>query len=170
MEVVSRTGGHLSTSLGAVDLTVALHATFDSPKDKIIWDVGHQTYAHKILIGRLSEFKNLRQRGGISGFPKRGESPHDHFTVGHASTSISTALGVAKARDLKGEKNHVIAVIGDGSLSGGLALEGINNLLHLKSNLIIILNDNMTTATAQTRVCLISYTFEWISSTTKVPV
>jgi len=142
IEVVSKRGGHLSTSLGAVDLTVALHSMFDSPKDKIIWDVGHQTYAHKILTGRLKEFETLRQRGGLSGFPKRGESPHDHFTVGHASTSISTALGVAQGRDLKGEKDHVVAVIGDGSLSGGLALEGINNLLHLPSNLIIILNDN----------------------------
>jgi 1-deoxy-D-xylulose-5-phosphate synthase len=142
VDVISKVGGHLSSSLGSVELSVALHATFDSPRDKIVWDVGHQTYAHKILTGRLSKFDTIRQRGGLSGFPKRGESPHDTFSVGHASTSISQALGIAGARDLSGEDFSVIAVIGDGSLSGGLALEGINNTLNLNSNLIVILNDN----------------------------
>ena len=142
IEVTSKTGGHVAPSLGAVELAVSLHAAFESPKDKIIWDVGHQAYAHKILTGRLEQFATLRQRGGLSGFPNAAESPHDMFTVGHASTSISQALGLIKARDLKGEKHSVIAVIGDGSLSGGLAFEGVNNVDGLKSNLIVILNDN----------------------------
>ena len=142
INAVSQTGGHLSSSLGAVELAVALHAVLESPKDKIIWDVGHQAYAHKILTDRRNVFSTLRQLGGISGFPKREESPHDAFSVGHASTSISAALGMAKARDLKGEDYTVVAVIGDGALSGGLALEGINNVLSLKTNVIIILNEN----------------------------
>ena len=138
----AKVGGHVSSSLGAVELCVALHTIFDSPSDKIIFDVGHQAYAHKILTGRKDQFKTIRQYQGLSGFPNKDESAHDHFTVGHASTSISSALGLAQARDLKGEKHAVVAVIGDASLSGGLALEGINNLVHLNSNLIIILNDN----------------------------
>ncbi|MBI5079026.1 1-deoxy-D-xylulose-5-phosphate synthase [Candidatus Saganbacteria bacterium] len=142
IEVTSMTGGHVASSLGAVELAVSLHAVFESPKDKILWDVGHQAYAHKILTGRLDRFETLRRRGGISGFPNAAESPHDIFTVGHASTSISQALGLVKARDLKGEKHSVAAVIGDGSLSGGLAFEGVNNVDGLKSNLIVILNDN----------------------------
>jgi 1-deoxy-D-xylulose-5-phosphate synthase len=142
IEVTAKTGGHVAASLGAVELAVALHAAFDSPRDKIIWDVGHQAYAHKILTGRLEKFDTLRQQGGISGFPNAQESPHDLFTVGHASTSISQALGLVKARDLKGEKHSVVAVIGDGSISGGLAFEGINNVDGLKSNMIVILNDN----------------------------
>lgn len=142
IEVTSRTGGHVASSLGAVELAVSLHAIFESPRDKILWDVGHQAYAHKILTGRLNDFETLRQQGGISGFPNAAESPHDIFTVGHASTSISQVLGLAKARDLSGEKYSVIAVIGDGSLSGGLAFEGVNNVDGLKSNLIVILNDN----------------------------
>jgi len=142
IEVVSKNGGHLASSLGAVELAVSLHATFSSPQDKILWDVGHQAYAHKILTGRLNQFDTLRQLGGISGFPNPQESPHDHFVVGHASTSLSQALGLVKARDLKGEKYSVVAVIGDGSLSGGLAFEGVNNVDGLKSNLIVILNDN----------------------------
>ncbi|NQT30102.1 MAG: 1-deoxy-D-xylulose-5-phosphate synthase [Candidatus Saganbacteria bacterium] len=142
IEVTSNTGGHVAPSLGAVELTVALHASFDSPKDKIIWDVGHQAYAHKILTGRLDKFSTLRTLGGISGFPKPSESPHDAFAVGHASTSISAALGMAKVRDLKGENYSVVAVIGDGSLSGGLAFEGVNNVDGMKGNLIVILNDN----------------------------
>src|SRR5512144_730411 len=142
IEVVSKTGGHLASSLGVVDLTIALHYAFDTPKDRIVWDVGHQAYAHKILTGRRSQFPTLRQHGGISGFPKRDESPFDHFDVGHASTSISAALGMVAARDIKGEDFKVIAVIGDGSISAGLAFEGLNQAGHLKKNLIVILNDN----------------------------
>lgn len=140
--VVSKTGGHLAPSLGVVDLTIALHYAFDTPTDKIVWDVGHQTYAHKILTGRRERFPTLRQHGGISGFPKREESPYDNFDVGHASTSISAALGMIAARDIKGDNFHVIAVIGDGSISAGLAFEGMNQAGHLKKNLIVILNDN----------------------------
>ena len=139
---VSKTGGHLAPSLGVVDLTVALHYAFDTPRDKIIWDVGHQAYAHKLLTGRRDQFKTLRQYGGISGFPKREESPYDNFNVGHASTSISAALGMVAARDIKGEDFRVVAVIGDGSISAGLAFEGLNQAGHLKKNLIVILNDN----------------------------
>jgi len=142
INTTSKVGGHLSSSLGAVELAVAIHAVYDSPKDKILWDVGHQAYAHKILTNRSSKFSTLRQLGGISGFPNKDESPHDVFTVGHASTSISSALGLAKARELMKENHNIVAVIGDGSLSGGLALEGINNLLGLKDNLVIVLNDN----------------------------
>ncbi|HVN67428.1 MAG TPA: 1-deoxy-D-xylulose-5-phosphate synthase N-terminal domain-containing protein, partial [Candidatus Sulfotelmatobacter sp.] len=140
--VTARTGGHVASSLGAVELAVALHATYESPRDKLLWDVGHQAYAHKILTGRLAAFDTLRQAGGLSGFPNAGESPHDIFTVGHASTSISQALGLAKARDLAGDDYNIAAVIGDGSMSGGLAYEGVNNVNGLKSNLIVILNDN----------------------------
>jgi len=142
IDTVSKTGGHLAPSLGVVDLTVALHYAFDTPNDKIIWDVGHQAYAHKLLTGRRERFKTLRQYGGISGFPKREESHYDNFNVGHASTSISAALGMVAARDIKGENFRVIAVIGDGSISAGLAFEGLNQAGHLKKNLIVILNDN----------------------------
>lgn len=142
IETVSKTGGHLAPSLGVVDLTVALHYAFDTPKDRIIWDVGHQAYAHKLLTGRRDRFNTLRQYGGISGFPKREESPYDNFNVGHASTSISAALGMVAARDIKEEAFRVIAVIGDGSISAGLAFEGLNQAGHLKKNLIVILNDN----------------------------
>jgi 1-deoxy-D-xylulose-5-phosphate synthase len=142
IDVVSKTGGHFASSLGVVDLTIALHYAFDTPMDRIVWDVGHQAYAHKILTGRRGQFPTLRQHGGISGFPKRDESPCDHFDVGHASTSISAALGMAAARDIKGENYRVIAVIGDGSISAGLAFEGMNQAGHLKKNLIVILNDN----------------------------
>ena len=142
VSVVSRTGGHLAPSLGAVDLAVALHYCFDSPRDRIVWDVGHQAYAHKIITGRRDAFENLRVEGGISGFPRIAESPHDAFGTGHASTSISAALGLACGRDLKGEKHHVIAVVGDGALGGGMAFEGLNQAGHLKKDLIVILNDN----------------------------
>ena len=142
IDVTSRTGGHVASSLGAVELAVSLHAAFESPTDKIIWDVGHQAYAHKLLTGRLDRFDTLRQQGGLSGFPNAQESPDDLFTVGHASTSISQALGLVKARDLRGEKHSVVAVIGDGSLSGGLSFEGVNNVDGLSSNMIVILNDN----------------------------
>ncbi|MBU1866986.1 MAG: 1-deoxy-D-xylulose-5-phosphate synthase, partial [Candidatus Margulisbacteria bacterium] len=142
IEVTSQNGGHVAPSLGAVEIAVSLHASLNSPQDKIIWDVGHQAYAHKILTGRLARFQTLRQENGLSGFPNIEESPHDPFTVGHASTSISQAVGLAHARDLAGEKHHIVAVIGDGSLSGGLAYEAINNSSTLKSNMIVILNDN----------------------------
>ncbi len=141
-ETVSATGGHLASSLGAVELTLALHYTFSTPDDKIIWDVGHQAYAHKILTGRRDNFHTLRQKDGISGFPKPKESPHDAFTAGHSSTSISAALGMTVARDLAGKDFKVVAVIGDGSLTAGLAFEGLNQTGHLKKNMIVILNDN----------------------------
>jgi len=142
IDVCSVNGGHLAPSLGVVELTLALHRVFDSPVDKMVWDVGHQAYAHKLLTGRRAGFPSLRKFGGISGFPKRSESPHDAFDAGHSSTSISAALGLAAARDLKGERNKVIAVIGDGSMTGGLAYEGLNNAGHLNRDLIVILNDN----------------------------
>jgi 1-deoxy-D-xylulose-5-phosphate synthase len=142
IDTVSRTGGHLAPSLGVVELTIALHYAFNTPKDRIVWDVGHQAYAHKLLTGRRDRFHTLRQFGGISGFPKREESPCDHFDVGHASTSISAALGMIAARDIKGGDFRVIAVIGDGSISAGLAFEGLNQAGHLKKNLVVILNDN----------------------------
>ena len=135
-------GGHLAPSLGVVELTIALHRVIDSPADRIVWDVGHQAYAHKLLTGRRDSFKTLRTLGGISGFPKRAESPHDAFDVGHSSTSISAALGMAAARDLKKERNKVLAVIGDGSMTGGLAYEGLNHAGHLNKDLVVILNDN----------------------------
>lgn len=139
---VSKTGGHLAPSLGAVELTLALYSTFNLPVDKVIWDVGHQTYAHKILTGRRDAFKGLRQKGGITGFPSRKESPYDAFGVGHASTSISAALGMAAARDVMGRGEHIIAVIGDGAMTGGEAFEALNHAGDLKKNLIVILNDN----------------------------
>ncbi len=139
---VSRTGGHLAPSLGVVELTIALHYVFDAPRDKIIWDVGHQAYAHKLLTGRLDRFHTLRQYGGLSGFPKRSESPYDSFDTGHSSTSVSAALGITAARCIKKEPGRVIAVIGDGAMTAGLALEGLNNAGDLNKNLIVILNDN----------------------------
>ncbi|MHB9036284.1 MAG: 1-deoxy-D-xylulose-5-phosphate synthase [Armatimonadota bacterium] len=142
IDTVSKTGGHLASNLGAVELTIALHSVFDSPSDKLIWDVSHQCYTHKLLTGRREFFSTLRQSGGISGFTKREESEHDSIGAGHASTSISAALGLAKARDLRGGKEHVIAVIGDGAITGGLALEGMNNAAQLKTDVIVVLNDN----------------------------
>jgi 1-deoxy-D-xylulose-5-phosphate synthase len=143
IETVSRRGGHLASSLGAVEITLALHYVFDAPADKILWDVGHQSYAHKILTGRREAFADLRTRRGISGFPNIAESEYDAFGVGHASTAISAALGLAVSRDLRGEGHYVIPVVGDGALSGGLAFEGINQAGHLKKNrFIIVLNDN----------------------------
>ncbi|MDH7500790.1 MAG: 1-deoxy-D-xylulose-5-phosphate synthase, partial [candidate division NC10 bacterium] len=142
LETVSSCGGHLSSSLGVVELTIALHYLFDAPQDKIVWDVGHQSYAHKILTGRMDQFRTLRQEGGLSGFPKREESPYDPFNTGHSSTAISAALGMAVARDLRGEKHRVIAVVGDGSLTGGEAWEGLNQCGHLKRDLTVVLNDN----------------------------
>ena len=139
---ISHTGGHLASNLGAVELTMALHIALDLPRDKIIWDVGHQSYTHKLLTGRKSGFDTLRQFGGMSGFPKRSESPADCFDTGHSSTSISAGLGMVKARDLMGEDYAVVSVIGDGSLTGGLAYEAMNNLAKLETNYIIVLNDN----------------------------
>lgn len=135
-------GGHLAPSLGVVELTLALHRVFNSPQDRIVWDVGHQAYTHKLITGRRDSFRTLRTQGGISGFPKRTESVHDAFDVGHSSTSISAATGFAVARDLKGDSNKVIAVIGDGSMTGGMAYEGLNHAGHLNRDLIVILNDN----------------------------
>jgi 1-deoxy-D-xylulose-5-phosphate synthase len=139
---ISKTGGHLASSLGTVDLTVALHYVFNSPVDKLVWDVGHQCYAHKLLTGRMDSFDKIRQYEGISGFPKMQESAHDPFGAGHSSTSISSALGLAKARDHQGGNYDVVAIIGDGALTGGLAYEGLNNAGILDTNLIVVLNDN----------------------------
>lgn len=139
---VSKNGGHLAPNLGVVELTIALHSVFNSPEDKIIWDVGHQSYVHKLLTGRKENFSTLRCYQGISGFPKKEESDHDIFQTGHSSTSISAALGLAKARDLKGGNYHVIAVIGDGALTGGIAFEALNHASHTKTNMIVVLNDN----------------------------
>ena len=142
IEKISVTGGHLASNLGVVELTMALHLTFNLPEDKIVWDVGHQSYTHKILTGRQGGFDELRKFGGMSGFPKTKESDCDCFDTGHSSTSISAAMGLVNARDLLGEKHHVIAVIGDGALTGGMAYEALNNASHLKKNFIIVLNDN----------------------------
>lgn len=142
IDTVSRTGGHLASSLGTVELTLALHYVLNSPVDKIVWDVGHQAYAHKLLTGRRISFSSLRQLHGISGFPKRSESPHDCFDVGHSSTSISAATGMAIARDVQHKSHKIAAVIGDGSLTAGLAFEALNHAGHLDKNMIIILNDN----------------------------
>ena len=142
VSVIAKIGGHFASSLGAVELTIALHYLFDTPKDKIVWDVGPQAYGHKILTGRRDPFPTIRQYGGLSGFPVRDESPYDTFNVAHAGTAISGALGMAVARDLKGEDFHVVAVVGDAGLTTGLTLEGINNLGTLKKKMIVILNDN----------------------------
>jgi len=142
ISVVSCTGGHLAPSLGAVELAIALHYVFDSPRDRIVWDVGHQAYAHKLLTGRNKRFAGLRQEGGLSGFPRPSESEHDAFGTGHGSTSISAALGISCARDMKHEDFHVVAVIGDGALTGGLSFEGLNQAGGLGTRLIVIINDN----------------------------
>ena len=142
IEVTSKNGGHIASNLGVVELTLALESVFDVNKDKIIWDVGHQSYVHKILNGRKEELKNIRKLGGIAGFPKTKESETDCFNTGHSSTSISAAMGMAKARDIKKEKNSVIAVIGDGALTGGMALEALNHIGCTKTNVIVVLNDN----------------------------
>ncbi len=142
IEKISVTGGHLASNLGVVELTIALYLAFDLPKDKVIWDVGHQSYTHKILSGRREMFDDLRKFGGISGFPKRKESSFDAFDTGHSSTSVSAGLGMAQGRDLLGEDYAVISVIGDGALTGGMAYEALNNAAHLKKNFIIVLNDN----------------------------
>ena len=142
IESLSKTGGHLASNLGVVELTIAMHRVFDLPKDKLIWDVGHQSYTHKILTGRKDGFETLRREGGISGFPKRSESDCDVFDTGHSSTSISAGVGYVRARELKKENYSVISIIGDGALTGGMAYEALNNAASLKSNFIIVLNDN----------------------------
>ncbi|RTQ91456.1 1-deoxy-D-xylulose-5-phosphate synthase [Lysinibacillus telephonicus] len=142
IEKCSITGGHIGPNLGVVELTIALHKAFNSPKDKFLWDVGHQAYVHKILTGRASQFDSLRQYKGLSGFPKRSESEHDEWETGHSSTSLSAAMGMAIARDIKKENNYVVPIIGDGALTGGMALEALNHIGHEKTNMIVILNDN----------------------------
>jgi len=142
VSVVSTNGGHLASNLGVVELTIALHRVFDSPSDKIVWDVGHQAYTHKLLTGRRNRFASLRKYRGLSGFTSRNESQHDPFGAGHASTSVSAALGMAIARDLANEDYNVVAVIGDGAATGGMAFEGLNQVGHLGSRLIVVLNDN----------------------------
>jgi|LSQX01.2.fsa_nt_gb 1-deoxy-D-xylulose-5-phosphate synthase len=142
IQVVSQNGGHLASNLGAVELTLALHRVFDSPKDKILFDVGHQCYAHKMLTGRANQIDSLRQFGGISGFPKQTENEHDVYGTGHASTAISAALGMARARDIRGGREHVIAVVGDGAFTGGLCYEALNDAGHTKTRMIVVLNDN----------------------------
>ena len=142
IEKISASGGHLASNLGVVELTMALHLCFDFPKDKVVWDVGHQSYTHKLLTGRKAGFDELRKYGGLSGFPKRKESDCDCFDTGHSSTSISAGIGLVAARDLLGGKESVISVIGDGALTGGMAYEALNNASQLKKNFIIVLNDN----------------------------
>jgi len=142
IETVALRGGHLAPNLGTVELTLALHIAFDTPTDKLVWDIGHQAYPHKLVTGRLDRFRTIKQLGGLSGYLRRDESAYDTFGASHASTSISAALGMAAARDLKGEQHKVVAIIGDGALTGGMALEAINNAGALKKDLIIVLNDN----------------------------
>src|SRR5499427_7616815 len=142
VDVCSRTGGHIGAGLGVVELTIALHYAFDTPRDQLVWDVGHQGYPHKLLTGRNARMETLRQEGGVSGFLKRSESEYDAFGAGHASTSISAALGMAVGRDVRGEDFKVAAVVGDGALTSGLAYEGLNNAGHSGRDIVVILNDN----------------------------
>ena len=142
IEIVSVNGGHLAPNLGVVELTVMLHKCFDAPKDSIVWDVGHQSYVHKMLTGRFDQIDTIRTKGGLAGFPKRSESVYDDFNAGHSSTSISAAYGIARAKLLKNDNSYTVAVIGDGSFTGGLAYEGLNNAGRFKKNFIVILNDN----------------------------
>ncbi|MFN3920685.1 MAG: 1-deoxy-D-xylulose-5-phosphate synthase N-terminal domain-containing protein, partial [Methylohalobius sp.] len=142
LECVSRSGGHLAAGLGTVELTIALHYVFNTPYDRLIWDVGHQAYPHKILTGRRDRLPTIRKRGGLAPFPKRAESPYDAFGVGHSSTSISAALGMAIAASLEGRDQRAVAIIGDGGLTGGMAFEALNHAGALDANLLVILNDN----------------------------
>lgn len=164
IKTVYKNGGHLASSLGTVELCVALHSVFSTPEDKIIFDVGHQAYAHKIITGRYSDFSGLRCENGISGFPRPDESPHDAFIAGHASTSISAALGIAKAMELKGNNHYVVSVIGDGALTGGEAYEGLNNASKIKGNFIVILNDNEMSI-SKNQGAVASYLAQMCSST-----
>jgi len=141
-DIISKTGGHLSSNLGVVELSIALHYVFNTPEDKIIWDVGHQCYTHKILTGRRDRFETIRQDGGLSGFPSKEESPYDVFDTGHASNSISIAVGLAESKKKTHDNHKIIALIGDGSLTGGMSFEALNHAGHLKSDIIVILNDN----------------------------
>jgi len=147
---ISVTGGHLASNLGVVELTVALHRVFNVDRDRIVWDIGHQIYVHKILTGRAGDFSTLRQLGGMSGFPNTDEDPSDVYNSGHASASISAAMGLAEARDMRGENHHVIAVIGDSALAGGLAYEGLNNAGKRQTRMLVILNDNETSLSENT--------------------
>src|SRR3954470_5178499 len=142
IDVCSRTGGHIGAGLGVVELTIALHYAFETPRDQLVWDVGHQGYPHKLLTGRNTQMESLRQENGISGFLKRSESPYDTFGAGHAATAISAALGMAAARDINGEHLQVVAILGDGALTSGLAYEGLNNAGHSDRDLVVVLNDN----------------------------
>src|SRR3954463_15013562 len=142
VDVCSRTGGHIGAGLGVVELTIALHYAFQTPRDQLVWDVGHQGYPHKVLTGRNSRMETLRQEGGVSGFLKRSESEYDAFGAGHAATAISAALGMAAGRDVKGEDFEVVAILGDGALSSGLAYEGLNNAGHSDRDIVVVLNDN----------------------------
>ena len=142
IESIAKTGGHLASNLGVIELTMALHLSFDLTKDKIVWDVGHQSYTHKILTGRKDGFEHLREYGGMSGFPKTEECEADSFNTGHSSTSISAGLGMAEAREIMGDNYSVVSVIGDGALTGGMAFEALNNASRIKTNFIIVLNDN----------------------------
>lgn len=164
IKTVYKNGGHLASSLGTVELCVALHSVFSTPEDKIIFDVGHQSYAHKIITGRYNDFTGLRCENGISGFPRPDESPHDAFIAGHASTSISAALGIAKAMELKGDDHYVVSVIGDGALTGGEAYEGLNNASKIKGNFIVILNDNEMSI-SKNQGAVASYLAQMCSST-----
>ncbi|MCB1821447.1 MAG: 1-deoxy-D-xylulose-5-phosphate synthase, partial [Candidatus Competibacteraceae bacterium] len=142
IQTVARTGGHFSANLGTVELTIALHYVFNTPEDRLVWDVGHQTYPHKILTGRRQRMPTLRRKDGIAGFPKRGESPYDTFGVGHSSTSLSAALGMAIAAERAGSDRKIVAIIGDGAMTAGMAFEALNHAGHLKSDLLVVLNDN----------------------------
>lgn len=153
IEKISVTGGHLASNLGVVELTMAMHLIFDLPEDKIIWDVGHQAYTHKLLTGRKAGFDDLRKYGGMSGFPKRKESDCDAFDTGHSSTSISAGLGYVEAREILGQDHKVISVIGDGAMTGGMAYEALNNAAGLKSNFIIVLNDNNMSISENVGAC-----------------
>ena len=155
IDAVSETGGHLGAGLGVVELTVALHYVFDTPNDRLIWDVGHQTYPHKILTGRKSKMKTLRQGNGLSGFTKRSESEYDPFGAAHSSTSISSALGMAEANKLSSKLNNIIAVIGDGAISAGMAYEAMNNAGASKTKMIVILNDNDISIARPVGACLL---------------
>ena len=142
VSVCSRTGGHLGPNLGVVELTIAIHRVFESPRDRVVLDTGHQSYVHKLLTGRAADFDGLRQEGGLSGYPSQSESEHDIVENSHASTALSYADGLAKAYAIRGENRHVVAVIGDGAMTGGMAFEGLNNLGHSECNVTIVLNDN----------------------------
>ena len=142
VDICSRTGGHIGAGLGVIELTVALHYAFETPRDQLVWDVGHQGYPHKVLTGRKNRMETLRQENGISGFLKRSESEYDAFGAGHAATAISAALGIAAGRDIRGDEYEVVAILGDGALTSGLAYEGLNNAGHSERDLIVVLNDN----------------------------